>query len=1473
MKKRVKSNMKNRIKFDLCVAACAAALVGFSAFGELTPKSWNGGASGDWGVAANWEPTGVPTADDAVTIGSGVVTASNLTVSVGSLTMGSGATLTVYAEAVDNSQDLTAFAGDGAVVNVAGDLALQSGAWIVPIAEPVSGGTVRFNVGGNVSIAEDGGFDATGKGWKSPYGPGFYGSTGWSDGHGGSYGGLGRTEKGGLPTGKTYGYLFAPFLPGSPGRNAGRPATIAENTGGRGGGAIRLHVTGDFELAGSLLADGVNGAGTVAAPNNGTSGAGSGGGIFVTCRNFTPASSAVISAVGADTRYGGAGAGGGGRIAIVADSPTTAQIESLYATGEAGNLLLVTTNVNDVAECPWPALCKLNGGKCWPDVPWAGDPGTGAYLCNLSSKRAISVSVVPSAADITLADLNLPVGSSLVSGEITATAAEYSFVPGTDSRERRRCLGFVFSNDVGTVVADAALSYAFDASAAAARSCLEWNYTDLEKRLVIAIDGEGEVVGYENWSDDGTVLTLTPVPAEGWRFLIWSGEVPSANLNDDPLSLTMSVPRDITAKFIPDVELTGEVAAVQNGEWFDAATWGGEGLPGPEAEVTIDGFAVRNTQASVPKAGSITLSGTGSLTLGELNCPYKPQLDVRGDLALSDTAVLTVYSCGLDAAEDPEAYVGDGAVISVGNDLTLSGSAVVNVYCHNTCGSSPRFTVGGDVTVGAEAKVDACGRGWIYGCGIGFANPNTDGCGGTYGGRGGGSSSTRTYGLVTAPFLPGSPGKAGWINSGNSGGGVIRIHADGKIMLAGTLDASAEDKSANHGPGSGGSVFLTCTEFKPSTGAKIKAHGGNSNYGWQGGGGGGRVAVVIGGLTAEQLDALYAMGEFEGMNIIADDLNDPNKYDAGYTDVVDVSGGTAKSSDYNGAKGTSRLLANPGQKRSLVVTLYPSAQVVTLPVCDPPPGMQMLEGVVSATAVGVSFVPGTDSRQRRNCTGYVYSNDVGTVTSEAALLAELDLSEAGEKAWLEWRYDDLEYLLRVTSVVGEGEFQNVGDWHDAGSSVTITAVPADGWKFACWNGELPVADKHANPLTVQMSSPRDISALFVPDSDPSGVVTAVKNGDWFDTSVWDVGAVPGANSKVRIDGKTVTTENPYDLKVGSLSLSGAAKLTLGMKDEEYGVNLVVGGDLVLTDTAQLTVYAGQLDTNDLVRYAKGSTRVSVGGNMIVGSGCWVYPFCHPTTGAAVAFSANRFDIAANAGFKAEKAGYAYCNGPGAYYGHIGKNGWTDEGHGASYGGVNARFRSSYPAQPTYGNPYAPFWAGSSGTTTGDSGSPGGGAIILNAMRDITLAGWLDADASATSASSGLGSGGSVWLRCKKLKLDAATAKITAKGGNNTWGGAGASGGGRICIAEGRPTDELIARVVNLGDRDDCPQVKGWQTVCTNLMDVAELSKAGMDENYTNVFSVVGGTDANYTPPWESHSTPGTAVWLKANRAGLAIMVR
>lgn len=44
-----------------CVALVAAVSV--SAFGELSAKNWNGGAAGDWGVAANWEPEGAPAAD------------------------------------------------------------------------------------------------------------------------------------------------------------------------------------------------------------------------------------------------------------------------------------------------------------------------------------------------------------------------------------------------------------------------------------------------------------------------------------------------------------------------------------------------------------------------------------------------------------------------------------------------------------------------------------------------------------------------------------------------------------------------------------------------------------------------------------------------------------------------------------------------------------------------------------------------------------------------------------------------------------------------------------------------------------------------------------------------------------------------------------------------------------------------------------------------------------------------------------------------------------------------------------------------------------------------------------------------------------------------------------------------------------------------------------------------------------------
>jgi len=50
----------------------------------------------------------------------------------------------------------------------------------------------------------------------------------------------------------------------------------------------------------------------------------------------------------------------------------------------------------------------------------------------------------------------------------------------------------------------------------------------------------------------GTVVTLTPHPADGFAFYGWAGDVPEPNVTDNPLQITMDASKSITAYFIPE---------------------------------------------------------------------------------------------------------------------------------------------------------------------------------------------------------------------------------------------------------------------------------------------------------------------------------------------------------------------------------------------------------------------------------------------------------------------------------------------------------------------------------------------------------------------------------------------------------------------------------------------------------------------------------------------------------------------------------------------------------------------------------------------------------------------------------------------------------------------------------------------------------------------------------------------------------
>lgn len=63
----------------------------------------------------------------------------------------------------------------------------------------------------------------------------------------------------------------------------------------------------------------------------------------------------------------------------------------------------------------------------------------------------------------------------------------------------------------------------------------------------------------------------------------------------------------------------------------------------------------------------------------------------------------------------------------------------------------------------------------------------------------------------------------------------------------------------------------------------------------------------------------------------------------------------------------------------------------------------------------------------------------------------------------------------VVNVVGSGAVSPNSGEYDLGTSVTLTATPADGWKFLHWEGSVVGSD---NPIVVVMNSDKNITAVF-----------------------------------------------------------------------------------------------------------------------------------------------------------------------------------------------------------------------------------------------------------------------------------------------------------------------------------------------------------------------------------------------------------
>lgn len=332
--------------------------------------SWDGGGSTtDWNTAANWNPDGVPTSADDVTISTSATVSSTAAVSFNSLTIGDGAgsvTSTVRIATLTSGGSLTVRQGgvfeqasSSSTLSFTGNIEVQSGGYLTHKFNS-STHTASLNISAAGLDLQSGGIlDASSRG----YGPTGYPSCGSSGGAGGPGGGMASSTYGEFGTsgggyggegghgsvahvenyfltgGVGYGSAKAPVDLGSSGANSNAGDDRA--CGGRGGGAVKITITG----GGTATVDGlirVNGEKGREFASFYSAGAGAAGSVWIDfAAGGTFAGAGTIQAIGGTGGGAGythaGGGGGGGRIAITGHTTKTFSGTMSYYGGTRGD--------------------------------------------------------------------------------------------------------------------------------------------------------------------------------------------------------------------------------------------------------------------------------------------------------------------------------------------------------------------------------------------------------------------------------------------------------------------------------------------------------------------------------------------------------------------------------------------------------------------------------------------------------------------------------------------------------------------------------------------------------------------------------------------------------------------------------------------------------------------------------------------------------------------------------------------------------------------------------------------------------------------------------------------------------------------------------------------------------------------------------------------------------------------------------
>ena len=340
------------------------------------------------------------------------------------------------------------------------------------------------------------------------------------------------------------------------------------------------------------------------------------------------------------------------------------------------------------------------------------------------------------------------------------------------------------------------------------------------------------------------------------------------------------------------------------------------------------------------------------------------------------------------------------------------------------------------------------------------------------------------------------------------------------------------------------------------------------------------------------------------------------------------------------------------------------------------------------------------------------------------------------------------------------------------------------------------ADKQGQPGTVGFFSVEPLDA---------DVVWTGKAGDglWSSAENWSGHAVPADGQKVLLLGSTDNDAVYLDSSTARLGATVLDNMTLTVTNWNTAIR---AQSLKLTGRSVVRVASGT--TNDTVQVTEtvdGEERTWYDG------------------ASRVLIECGDLEIQSDARIDAKAKGFLCFRRGSGWNGVSGTGPGKGQGRqsGAAYGGDNLTLRG-------YGSAEKPEDLGSSGGYVGESwkGLHGGGAVKVVATGTVTVNGVIDAsgqDDTSSNAGQTAGSGGSIYLRCKRFEGQGGV--LTVRGGKLSvpnagtpkgWGGNLQGTGGRIAVAY-----ESLGDVTNMTFDADFSQEDALTKVNTSAANIAE----------------------------------------------------